>query len=166
MSIFGNAANDRRPAYYMNHISGVSGMTQWQPLKIIFDTSNKELVIGDKNMDRISRLKLNQLVSVGVVKSQDIQNEKNNSVSMAAAGGLLFGDTGAIVGSIIGSSRHSSKKNVDCFILNYSPQSAPGSVNTIVLEVPGGSMAGSYLWENLKPYCKGKSVTANASSYL
>lgn len=165
MAIFGGV-NDRRPTYYMNHISGVPAMTQWQQLKIIFDANNKELVIGDKNMDKISRLKLSQLVSVGVVKSQDIQNAKNNAVGMAAAGALLFGDTGAIVGSIIGSSRHTSKKNVDCFIINYSPQSAPGAVNTIVLEVPAGSMAGSYLWEALKPYCKNKSVTTSTTSYL
>jgi hypothetical protein len=166
MGLFNSQNTDRRPTYYFNHISGLPGMSQWQQLKVVFDMYNKELVITGKGSSSVSRLKLKQVVSCGVVKSQDIQNAGNRSLGMAVAGGLLFGDTGAIVGSIIGSTKSKAKKNVDCFILNYEPQSAPGTANTIVFEVPEGSLAGSYLWENLRPYCKSKPITTTSNSYL
>lgn len=164
MALFGE--KDSRPAYYFNHIDGIPSFAVWQPIKVIFDYQRKELIIGDKNMDNINRLKLDQIINVGIVKSQDITYSQQGSVvKNAVAGGLLFGSVGAIVGGMSGMQKKSAKKNVDCFVINYRPQSSQYETRVIAFEIPAGSLAGSYLWENLRPYCK-KASPSSSGGYL
>ena len=48
---------DNRPVFFFNHIEGVPRFAQWEPIKVIFDPSLKELIFTDKKVDRVSRLR-------------------------------------------------------------------------------------------------------------
>lgn len=165
MALF-NKNTDTRPTFLFNHLDGLPSFALCEPMKVIFDTQRKELVMTDMKVNKISRLKFSQLCNVGIKKGQDIVLSEHDVASGALAGGLLFGSLGAIIGGMIGNNMKNIKKNVDCFIINYVPTSSPNEIRVISFEIPNESTEyASILWGNLRPYCK-KTPPTSTSSYL
>lgn len=165
MALFNNVT-DSRPSAVFNHLDGLPSFSFREPTKVIFDTQRKELIMTDKETNKISRLRFSQLHNVGVIKGQDIILSEHNVVGGAVLGGLLFGPLGAIVGGMAGNSVKQIQKNAKCFVVNYSPVSSPDDIRVISFEIPVQSADfANALWGSLRPYCK-KSRSAASSSYL
>ena len=125
-------------------------------------TKDNEIVLGEKAQKAVQELRNLQLQ---IAEAKQIEGEMKEALLKAMEEhGIKKFSNDVVTFTYVPESK--AKKNVDCFILNYEPQSAPGTANTIVFEVPEGSLAGSYLWENLRPYCKSKPITTTSNSYL
>lgn len=164
MALF--SSTDNRPTFGFYHLDGLPSFSMREQTKVIFDSQRKELVMTDMRVNKVVRLKFSQLQNVGIKKGQDIILADNDVVDGALAGGLFFGPLGAIIGGMIGGSVKNIKKNVNCFIINYTSLSSPGEIKVISFEIPGESTErASILWGNLRPYCKKNSPT-NSGGYL
>lgn len=128
MGFFRNTTNEA----LLTYISGVDNFTTGSVVTLIIDEKKRYLNISGKVLkDQKATLSLDKISFSGMITEEVIK--KRSSIGRAVAGGLLFGNTGAIVGAISGSKDKVEKQ--DYYIIEYKSH---GKENFIQFQLCGG----------------------------
>lgn len=136
MALFGN----KELKCDFAHLSGVSQL-EYKAVVTVRQNDEKAQLEIKRTFTKEDPLTIHysQITACDAVRNLKITKEGNNVVSNAVLGGLILGPLGAIVGGMSGIG---SKERViaKCFVLNYTPASAPDETQAIVFEVVNSSV--------------------------
>lgn len=122
---------DLRPKASGAFVEGPPFITKGAYCSIILD--NDILEIRPAKSNNVLSLNVNQIVAISSVTDREIIESSRSVVGRAAAGGLLFGGLGAIVGGMSGVSPKKKVKMRYFLILNYRSADA-SQINIISFE--------------------------------
>ena len=102
----------------LKNVIHVDGIPFLGGKEVFLELSPEKLFIKDKENATYS-VKLDNIVDVKIKTETEITEQERNIIARAIAGGILFGELGAIVGGLSGIPKRQIKISHDFLIINY-----------------------------------------------
>lgn len=145
MPIFGKKDKQGNLACNFSHTDGVPGFPKGIPVSITQDDSENRIAIAKRlSKDIPVYLEYSQITAVDVISEKDVTEKNKSVIGRAAAGGILLGPLGAIVGGMSGTGKKQKTETKYYFVINYHPELAPEEIKVISFEIVGASLH----WDN------------------
>lgn len=125
MGLFRNG-KEKHEKMIMTHYDGVPSFRANSPCTVILDEEQNCLkfdVFGSKNSPSV-QLPLNKIIKAELVNVTEI--EQQSKLGRAVVGGLLFGNTGAVIGAL---SAGEKKKIKLVYVINYNSNDTIKSIS-------------------------------------
>ncbi|MBY6844875.1 hypothetical protein HYI19_08680 [Clostridium botulinum] len=149
MGIFSRKNKNGNRSVNLSFVDGIEGYGKGLAVELSINTEKECLTIKSRVVKRPEiNLKFEQITGINVVSEKDIIEKNKSTVGRAAAGGVLLGPLGAIIGGMSGIGNKQKSETHYYMVINY--MSKDKEVKVLSFEIVGASLHWSSFVKELR----------------
>lgn len=157
MPIFSSKTKDGSRSVNFAYAAGCDIFNPGESINVTLNKEDGDIVVKSRIRRNVTaKIALSQLRNSGAINETEVQELSKSVVGRAAAGALLLGPLGALVGGMSGIGSKQKQQLKRYYVLNYCSSANPNEIKTISFEIVGATIGLDKLDRELKSYYGGE----------